>query len=100
MKSMVELLSSGDLKANMKCAADMRVQATSLEKITIRSALQRTHGLLAPASELLGIRHQTLKDWLRRQHIDLGAEARAMRAKIGYRGGNPDLYDLNLPDTT
>lgn len=84
--------SPDELKKGLELAKLLREQATALEKETIRAALAQSHGLPAYAAKLLGMNRLTLKDWLRRQHADVGAEARALREKEGYKGGNPDMY--------
>lgn len=75
-------------------AAALRKEASDLECSTIRSALEKSHWLPAYAADLLGINRLVLRDWLRRRYVELGKEAREMRVREGYRGGNPKLYDL------
>lgn len=81
-----------ELKKLLDRAQKLRADADALEKKVLRAALAASHGMPTFAAELLGINRQTVKDWLRRQHADVGAEARAMRTKEGYKGGNPHMY--------
>jgi len=81
-----------NLRAALSEVQKMRDAATALEKATIRVALAQSHHIPAFAAKLLGVPRQTMIDWLRRQHSDVGQEARQAREQEGYRGGNPHMY--------
>lgn len=82
-----------EIKAELHRAQELRDEANKVERAAIREALVQSQGMPSRAAALLGINKNSLLTMLRRQHSDLGHEARTMRKQAGYRGGNPNAYE-------